>query len=438
MKIAVIGAGWAGLSAALRLQRQGHHPVVFEAARISGGRARSVHSPRLDATIDNGQHILLGAYTETLALMRELNIPVESRLLRLGLNLQAADGSFHLRAPALPAPLHLLIGMVGMRGLNLSERFRLIALVRRLKKQRWQIPDSLTVEQWLKQGRQSIHAMRCFWTPLCLAALNTPIDQASAQLLANVLRDSLGSRRTDSDMLLPRVDLSELWPAQAAKQLDIRHGHAIRHLNTCSTHITVDNNPFDAVVVATGAHSAARLLKQGTPSPAADEYLATLAAFRYTSIATISLKLEHAWGLPNPMLMLYDYPEKRQFGQWLFDHSQIASQGSLFRDTTLSIVISNAGALSSHTRDDIVAGALQQIREQTQRFKPMPKVLGHELIVEKRATFAAVPNLQRPGNATPWPGVWAAGDWTDTGYPAVLEGAVRSGKHAAELIAACR
>ncbi|WP_460874900.1 hydroxysqualene dehydroxylase HpnE [Paralcaligenes ginsengisoli] len=438
MKIAVIGAGWAGLSAALGLQRQGHHAVVFEAARIPGGRARSLHSPRLNATIDNGQHILLGAYTETLALMRELDLPIESRLLRLGLNLQAADGSFRLRAPVLPAPWHLLAGMVGMRGLSLPGRFRLVALIHRLKKQRWQLPDSLTVEQWLTQGHQSIHAMRCFWTPLCLAALNTPIDQASAQLLANVLRDSLGARRADSDMLLPRVDLSELWPAQAARQLDIRYGHAIRHLNTCSTHIAVDNDPFDAVVVATSAHSAARLLRQGTPTPAGNEYLARLAAFRYTSIATISLKLEHAWNLPCPMLMLYDYPDKRQFGQWLFDRSRIAARGSALQDASLSIVISNAGALGSHTRDEIVTGALQQIREQTRRFKPMPKVLGHELIVEKRATFAAVPNLKRPGNATPWPRVWAAGDWTDTGYPAVLEGAVRSGKRAAELIAACR
>ncbi|MGB3288824.1 MAG: FAD-dependent oxidoreductase, partial [Burkholderiaceae bacterium] len=102
--------------------------------------------------------------------------------------------------------------------------------------------------------------------------------------------------------------------------------------------------------------------------------------------------------------------------------------------TLLHIVVSDAGALAAQPRERVVEAAIQQIQEQTQRFGPMPAVTGHSLIVEKRATFAAVPGLARPRNKTPWRRVWTAGDWTDTGYPAVLEGAVRSGRKTADLL----
>ncbi len=434
MKIAVIGAGWAGLSAAVYLQRSGHQPVVFEAARTLGGRARSVQSPPLNATVDNGQHILLGAYTETWALMHELQIPLESRLQRLRLNLQAADGSFHLEAASLPAPLHLLGGILGARGLNVPERVRFITLMRSLRARGWIVPASATVGDWLRTARQSDQVVRRFWRPLCLATLNTPIEQACAQLLANVLRDSLGGARDACDILLPRVRLSELWPAQAAAKIDLRYGRAVRRLNRLSTHVEVEAERFDAALIATNAPSAWRLLKHDAPSPADKAYLAQLAALRYNAIATITLELEHTWKLPAPMLMLYDYPEKCQFGQWLFDASLFMKSPADRRRPMLTVVISDAQALTMHAQETIVAGLLEQIREQTQGLAALPPIRGHATIIEKRATFAATPGLVRPKNTTPWPRVWLAGDYTDTGYPAVLEGAVRSGKRAAELI----
>ncbi|TCT04881.1 hydroxysqualene dehydroxylase HpnE [Paralcaligenes ureilyticus] len=450
MKIAVIGAGWAGLSAAIYLQRSGHQPVVFEAARTLGGRARSVQSPPLNATIDNGQHILLGAYTETWALMRELQIPLESRLQRLRLSLQAADGSFRLKAALLPAPLHLLGGILVARGLSVTERVRLITLMQNLRDRGWVVPASATVGDWLRAGRQSDSVVRRFWRPLCLATLNTPIEQACAQLLANVLRDSLGGARGACDIMLPRVRLSELWPTRAAEKLDLRYGQAVRHLNRLSTHVEVEGERFDAALIATNAPSALRLLKHDAPSSAGDAYLTQLAALRYNPIVTVTLELERAWKPPAPMLMLYDYPEKCQFGQWLFDGSvaenpskKIPGPGPTRTNpriegqrSMLTVVISDARSLEQHAQADIVAGILEQMREQIQGFPALPPVRGHATIIEKRATFAATPDLARPENATPWPRVWIAGDYTDTGYPAVLEGAVRSGKRAAELIAA--
>ena len=437
MKAAVVGGGWAGLSAAFYLHQAGADVTVFEAARSLGGRARSVHSARLNTTIDNGQHILLGAYTETISLIKELGLEVKSVLHQTPLTLQSADGQFALRTPSLPAPFHLLAAILGARGLSLKERYQLITITRRLQDKQWITPAGLTVSRWLEQGRQSDHVIRQFWQPLCIAALNTPVDQACAQLLANVLRDSLGGPKSSSSVLIPRVDLSALWPEHLPAGIRIQRGHAVRHLTSRDTHAQVDGEEFDGVVVATNAPSAHRLLKNlGRPekhSESADgsDFLDILTAFRYIPIATVTLALEKPWGLPLPMLMLADAPEKKQYGQWLFDRSKF-----MHNCATLTVVISDARTIDNVPRERVIAGILTQIQEQTQRFPSMPKVIGHELIVEKRATFAAIPNLQRPGNDTPWPRIWVAGDWTDTGYPAVLEGAVRSGKKAASLAVA--
>ena len=485
MKAAVVGAGWAGLAAALRLRELGWETTLFEAGREPGGRARSVDSATLGMRIDNGQHILLGAYTETLALMRELGIDPEQRLQRLGLGLRSADGRYRLQAwPRLPRPLHLLAGIATARGLGWPDRCALAALMRRLQRQLWQTPPAATVEQWLRAECQSDRLMRRFWRPLCLAALNTAPQEACAQLLAHVLRDSLGGPRSASDMLLPRTGLSELWPADAAALLDIRYGHAVRRLAWFPTHVELDGMAFDAAILASNVPVAQRLLRQcpsdaagglpagralrdarapgstvpggtdstaGTPRCAAAErtlsgaaFLDELDAFDYRPIATLTLRLARPWNLPWPMLMLEDDPARDWHGQWLFERPPprpgIAAApgmpdgaGSPDAPPAATVVVSDARTAAQLSRTDLAAGIQAQLRAQSAALPPMPEVIASELLVDKRATFAAVPGLARPGNATPWPRIWVAGDWTDTGYPAVLEGAVRSGRRAAAL-----
>ncbi|NYT63113.1 FAD-dependent oxidoreductase [Alcaligenaceae bacterium] len=441
MNVAVIGGGWAGLSAAVRLRQNGCTVTVFEASRTLGGRARRVQSPTLGASIDNGQHILLGAYTETLALMQELGLDSQTLLHRERLHLQSADGSFSLHARALPAPLNLLSAIIGARGLSISERLRLITIIQALKRQKWKTPPSQTVVQWLAQGRQSAHAIQLFWQPLCLAALNTPIQQACAQLFARVLQDSLGGPKAASDVLISRVDLSQLWPeqvvrytpAKTAGQFEIRCGHAVRQLTCDASQVEVDGKAYDAVVVAGNAPATHRLLRQLSPSESGARYLNMLAALEYIPIATLTLQLKSAWRLPHAMLLLKDNPAKLQFGQWLFDCSTFMQ--SQAASPLLNIVISDARGLMEHEETAVIAAVIKQVQAQCSRFGAMPEVVKHELIIEKRATFAATPSLQRPPNRSPWPRVWVAGDWTDTGYPAVLEAAVRSGKAAALGIA---
>lgn len=450
MKVAIIGGGWAGLAAAWSLHRQGHAVSVFEAARTLGGRARRVSSRPLGQMIDNGQHILLGAYTETLSIMGELGLNPCQRFHRERLTLQSADGVFLLRALPLPAPLHLLGGIATARGLGPLERLRLVTLTATLRVRGWKTPAGLSVAQWLEQGRQSPHAIRSFWQPLCLAALNTPVDSACAQLFAHVLRDSLGGAGTATDVLIPRMDLSRLWPDEAARQLSgsaadgagVHLGCPVRQLACSAAGVTVDGAQFDAAVVAGNAPSTRKLLEQLDPLAGSDAYLAMLSAFTYLPIATLTLQLEQPWGLPRPMLLLRDDPATLQFGQWLFDRSALAASGPVSGHAVkqedarrlLHIVISDASAMQQHPPAQIADAVARQVQAQTRRFGPMPRVTGHDLIVEKRATFAATPGLARPPVATPWPRVWVAGDWTDTGYPGVLEGAVRSGRAAARSL----
>lgn len=175
LKVAIIGAGWAGLSAAVQLHKLGHNVTVLEASRTLGGRARRVQSPTISTTLDNGQHILLGAYTATLNLMHDLGLSPETTLLRERLQLQSADGRFSLRAPALPAPFHLLVAVLMAKGLSLKEKFALMRLTQLLQRKNWQVEPGLTVALWLRQGQQTDNLIKQFWQPLCLAAMNTPI-----------------------------------------------------------------------------------------------------------------------------------------------------------------------------------------------------------------------------------------------------------------------
>jgi squalene-associated FAD-dependent desaturase len=435
MKLAVVGAGWAGLAAAVALRSAGAVVTVFEAAPLAGGRARRVDDLHMGA-IDNGQHLLLGAYTETLALVRHLHPghPGSELIQRVPLHLESADGQFCLKAAKLPAPFHTLWGLLNARGLSWQDRWQAIRMMVALKQKRWQAPALLSVSQLLEQQHQSAQLCRRLWIPLCLASLNTSTDQACAQLFLNVLRDSLDAPRAHSDMLVPRVDLTALWPEAAADTVTMRYRHIVREVCPTPSAVHIDGEAFEGCVLAAPPYACARILKPSESSGASDTLLAQLGAFEYRSIATLTLQLEAPWNPPQPILLLDEEPARGYLGQWLFKRPQANDQ--------FTVVISDAADYLKHERASFVDNIAMQIREQVQRHPNsqrsahpiMPAVRAHRLIVEKRATFAAVPGLQRPSNQSPWPRLSLAGDWTDTGYPAVLEGAVRSGKQAAKTL----
>lgn len=471
MKVAVIGAGWAGLAAAVSLRDAGWSVTVFEASHQAGGRARRVPSSDFQAPIDNGQHLLLGAYTDTLALMKRLGCDPERLLLRQPLRLESADGRFALAGKALPGALASLTALATAHGLTPTERWAVLRFMVGLQCRGWRTPPGATVQELL--AGQPAAAMQWLWRPLCLAAMNTPMDQACAALFAHVLRDALAGRREASDLLLPRTDLSSLWPDAAARLCDMRYGHPVRQLHIDPHSVRVEGTAYDAVVLAIPPATASRLLA-GLANAAPLTH--TLDAFTYLPIATLTLQFARPLTLRQPMLMLREDPARGHHGQWLFDRSRLL--GLTSSRTEWAVVVSEASALMRMSRTEAMRALTHQIDEQLAdyadthpvkaggaiavpvdpqattaaaltddlpRLPPasaidlrapriLPPLLASELIVEKRATFAATPGLVRPGVTTPWPRLVLAGDWTDTGYPGVLEGAVRSGQAAAQAL----
>lgn len=437
-RIAIIGSGWAGCSAAVELARRGHQVSLFEAARTLGGRARQVVIE--GKTLDNGQHILLGAYTQTLRLLAKVGVDVKQAFLRLPLQMRYPPGSdgMDFCAPRLPAPLHLLLALLRAKGLKRTDKMALARFGSTARWMGWELDTDCSVTELLERFEQTPRLTRLMWAPLCIAALNTPPERASANVFMRVLRDSLGAGRAASDMLLPKTDLSTLLPQAAAQYIKQRGGNlhmgsAIRQLiphgrgwkleisNDASDH---DGNEFDAVVLATGSQVAAQLLAEHVP-----DHLAHWQNAAQEAITTVYLQYPATLRLPLPMYALLDQPEKGEYGQFVFDRGQLhADQAGL-----LAVVISAPDPAMNLSREQLATSAAQQLAICLQR-PDLAEPLWHQVICEKRATFACAPGLVRPAQATSLPNLVLAGDYTAGPYPATLEGAVMSGGAAAHVL----
>lgn len=424
MNVAVVGAGWSGLAAAVTLVGRGHAVTVYEAARTPGGRARRLSVREL--ALDNGQHILLGAYAETLRLMREVGADADRLLLRLPLELRLSPG-FRLRAPRLPAPLHAVAALIGSRGLSWGERFAAARMVRALQAAGYRTGAAETVSALLDRHAQPPVVRECLWEPLCIAALNTPPSVAAAQVFACVLRDSLGARRDASDLLLPRADLGALFPEPATRWLaargsTVRTGVAVRAITPAGTSFRLDADPrrdYDAVVIAVAPQHAAALTAR---FPALEQVRASLASFAYEPIHTCYLQYDHA-ALPFPMLGL-----RGAWAQWVFDRGLLGGAPGL-----LAAVVSAAEPPAGMSHAEVAARIDAEVRA---RVPDIGTVQWSQVVAERRATFRCTPGLERPRNATRVARLALAGDYTASEYPATLESAVRSGIAAASAIEA--
>ena len=268
-KIAVIGGGWAGCAAAVTLTQSGHQVSLFESAKTLGGRARGVEIHQ--HTVDNGQHILLGAYQQSLKLIKAVGIDLNAAFLRLPLQMiyPENDDGMHFVAPRLPAPLHLLVALWRATGLRREDKLALARFSSAARWMRWKLNTDCTVTELLQRFEQTDRLCCLMWNPLCIAALNTPAERASAQVFLNVLRDSLGANRAASDMLLPRLNLTALFPQKAAEFIQSRGAEV-----TCSSAIKAvrkddaskwiiesaqqQEQTFDGIIIATDATNAQR------------------------------------------------------------------------------------------------------------------------------------------------------------------------------------
>lgn len=431
LRVAVIGGGWAGCATAVELAAKGCDVTLLEASRTLGGRARAVE---LDGRqLDNGQHILLGAYSETLGLLRRVGIDARKAFLRLPLQMRyPRDTGMDFAAPRLPAPLHVLVALLRARGLAREDKLALARFSTSARWMEWQLHNDCSVAELLERFDQTPRIIALMWRPLCLAALNTAPEQASAKVFLAVLRDSLGAKRAASDMLLPRVDLGALFPAGAAAFVERHGGHvltgaradAVEYANGCWR--VGQHGDFAAVAVATSPSHASRLLAQ---IPGLDDLRATLDGFAYEPITTCYLQYEPPLRLERPFFALRDDPATGRWGQFVFDRGQMeAGHAGL-----LSVVISASGAAAGLPQESLAQAVAAQLADALAR-PGLAAPAWSRVVTEKRATFACTPNLPRPANATGLPGLVLAGDYTASDYPATLESAVRSGRAAATAI----
>jgi len=390
------------MAAAVTLAERGVPVTVFESGPVPGGRARRVVIQGTE--LDNGQHILVGAYSELFRLMRVVGVP-EDAVLRLPLEIRYFDG-FRLRALALPYPFGLLGGLALAKRVPFSDRLNAVRFMAAMQRARFELPEDFPVEILLEKHRQSGAIGHYLWRPLCVSALNTPAADASSAAFLVVLRDALCGAPRASDLLLPRVDLSRLFPEPAAEFVranggEVRFGSTVRDLAGL-------RREFRKIIVAVGPHQ----LKALMPELSHD--------YSYQPIYTCYLQYPETTKLSFPMIGLAD-----GLVQWVFDRGALTGERG-----RLACVISAQGDHQQLSLDEI---ADLCHRELAHALPGLPPPLWSRVIAEKRATISCTPGVKGLLLKPTLPDVHLAGDYTDPEYPPTLEAAVRSGVRAAQL-----
>jgi squalene-associated FAD-dependent desaturase len=434
-RVAVIGGGYAGMAAAVALVDAGIETVVYEAGQDLGGRARRIE--HRGTVLDNGLHIGIGAYTSLLAITRQVRAAGgdagdgwQRRPLEWFIH-----GGLRLQAPRLPAPLHLAAALATARGLPVRARWDAIRLIGALRRNGYRIGTDITVDALLDRHRQGRPITDGLWAPLCIAALNTPPGRASAQVFANVLRDSLGASRTASDLLLPATDLSALFPDPAAQYVAAKggavyRGHRVTRIEAAGHGAgwqlafapprAESAGPFEALVLAVAPRALADLTARW---PALQPVHAKVGAYAFEPITSVYLQYGRTVRLPRPMTGMAEGP-----GQWVFDRGLLTGQAGL-----LGVVISASAAQLASERMPLADAVHRQL---CGLLPGLPAPAWSKVITEKQATFSCTPGLERPATVTAEPGIVLAGDHVASDYPATLEGAVRSGLQAADAVVA--
>jgi squalene-associated FAD-dependent desaturase len=448
--VVVVGAGFAGLSAAVRLARHGVRVVVLEARSRLGGRATAFTDRDTGELVDNGQHVLLGCYVETFAFLHEIGASENVRL-QPALSVTMIDRAgrwSRLVCPPLPPPLHLLAGVIEWDALGWTDRVSILHMATPLRLARRELRPGArtiaaspgeTVESWLVRNGQTARLRELLWDPLALAALNQPPDRAAAPTFARVLAEMFGSDPRAAAIALPVKPLHTMY-AEPARAYVERHGGVVRTGVQAKVRIQDDRvTSIEAAgerVDATAVISAVpwfalpdlvdiRGVHDGRATPLT-ETLDRARAMASSPIVTVNLWFDRQV-MEQPFLGL---PGRAM--QWVFD-KRTAFGGDA---SHLSLVSSGASPIVNFANADLIAIAHEELLD------AMPAVRDATLrratvIREPRATFSLAPGQpRRPATVTPIRGLYLAGDWIETGLPATIESAVRSGHRAADAVLA--
>jgi len=435
----VIGGGCAGFAAATALVEAGAHVLVVEARPGLGGRATAFTDPATGERVDNGQHILMGCYAETLAFLDRIGAADRVRW-QSGLKVPMIDRGGHhsvLSLPALPSPLHLLAGVLAWDALNWSERFSVLRIGSIIKPSalagtpsdpRRRDTLGLSVRAWLEKHGQAPRLCELFWEPLALAALNQSIDQADASHFIGVLERVFGPDPASAALVLPAVPLDELYALPARAWLEQR-GSEVRV--NAPARVVIEGRRIRGIrvrdelieaplVISTVPWYSFHALFDVVPA-GIEETVANAAALASLPIVTVNLWFDAAV-MHEPLVGL----PGRNF-QWIFDRRAIVG-GEV---SHLSLISSGAETIVAQSNDALAAMALREVQEALPAARSA--VLGKSLTVrEKRSTFSLAPDAPpRPQTRTAIDGFLLAGDWIETGLPATIESAVISGHLAA-------
>jgi squalene-associated FAD-dependent desaturase len=455
--VAIIGGGLAGLASACALAESGFRVTLFERRPYLGGRASSYEHPGTGEVVDNCQHVLFGLCTNLIAFYEKIGIEDKIRWFD-GMTFIEPGGRQSLLNPSsLPAPLQVMPSFLGLKFLNAHDKF---VLSRALASLVTRIPpdDGTSFQDWLQRHHQTSAAIERFWKPVLVSALSEDLDRISIPYAAQVIRESMKSSDARR-MGIPSVPLTELY--NAARDHISAHGGSVRFRAGVQGFVPDDDRVlikladseefFDYAVLAVPFDSLAKLLPD---SPQSAELRKKTAHFETAPITGIHLWFDRQiTGLPHAVLL-------DRTIQWMFHksllltrtHDSLSSQAkqnhSLTNDSAESrdplvsprpsyveLVISASKSLINKSRQEIIDLALAELRE----FFPGARdatLVKATVIKELNATFSPLPGIDRyrPSAQTPWSRVILAGDWTATGWPATMEGAVRSGYIAAEAL----
>jgi zeta-carotene desaturase len=430
--VAVVGGGLAGLAAACALSESGFRVSLFERKPFVGGRASSYEHPGTGEVVDNCQHVLLGCCTNLIAFYRRLGVEDEIRWYDRLTFIEPGGRQSVIAPSVLPAPFHSAPSFLAAHSLSLTDKMgiarAMMSLARKLPPE-----NAENFLAWLRRHRQTDRAIERFWKVVLVSALNEDLDRMSSYYAGQVFRESFLKSAAGGRMGVPRVPLTTLYGA-ASSYIEAHGGRVQLRATVESIRAPEDGVRLcvggqeinaDFAVLAVPFDALARVLPE---EPASAELREKLRRFDTSPITGIHLwfdreitKLDHAVLLDRTV-------------QWMFHKSKLLDRDAA-SGSYVELVVSASRSLVERSRMEVVDLALRELRE----FFPAAreaKLVKSTVVKEVHATYSPLPGSDafRPNSITSWPRLFLAGDWTATGWPATMEGAVRSGYSAAEAL----